>query len=274
MESASGAASPGLPPEIAIRQPGVLRDAPEGAEVSASKGDGGVVELAKPLPIQATEWAVAHLAEREAVFSRSDLLAAALTWRPGAVSIGAAGKAVDGLFAVGKLHEAPALQSGEGLTTDTALADEREAIGLMRDGQNRSRPVMRSWIVGARLHRGQLTEGQREAVKLIPGAKDRVVGVQGYAGTGKTAMLKRVRALAEKNDYRMAGLAPSASAAQTLAAEAGIETETLQRFLARNAGVAEGRLTIGIGGSLAAPPLPHHRAYGSVPRRFDQSKQD
>ena len=38
-------------------------------------------------------------------------------------------------------------------------------------------------------------------------------------------------------------LAPSASAAQTLAAEAEIETETLLRFLARNAGVAEGRLT-------------------------------
>src|SRR3954451_14860885 len=25
---------------------------------------------------------------------------------------------------------------------------------------------------------------------------------------------------------------------------------------------------IGIGGRLATPPLPHHRAYGSVPRRF------
>ena len=29
---------------------------------------------------------------------------------------------------------------------------------------------------------------------------------------------------------------------------------------------------IGIGGRLAAPPLPHHRAYGSVPRRFDRVK--
>src|SRR5215813_7079158 len=28
------------------------------------------------------------------------------------------------------------------------------------------------------------------------------------------------------------------------------------------------RHTIGIGGHLAMPPLPHHRAYGSVPRRF------
>ena len=29
---------------------------------------------------------------------------------------------------------------------------------------------------------------------------------------------------------------------------------------------------IGIGGRLTAPPLPHHRAYGSVPRRFDRVK--
>ena len=69
------------------------------------------------------------------------------------------------------------------------------------------------------------------------------MGVQGYAGTGKTTMLDRARVLAEKNGYRMMGLAPSASAVKTLAAEAGIEAETLQRFLARNAGVAEGRLT-------------------------------
>ena len=30
---------------------------------------------------------------------------------------------------------------------------------------------------------------------------------------------------------------------------------------------------IGIGGHLGAPPLPHHRAYGSVPRRFDRVKR-
>ena len=43
--------------------------------------------------------------------------------------------------------------------------------------------------------------------------------------------------------YEVRSLAPSAAAARTLKAEAGIGSETLQRFLARNAGVAEGRLT-------------------------------
>ncbi len=193
--------------------------------------------------VEAAEWAMAHLAEREAVFSRADLLAAALAWRPGAVSVEAAEKAVGALEGEGRLHCAPALMGGDGMTTDKALAGERETIALMRGGQDRSPVVMRSWMASARLHKGPLTEGQRQAVKLILSAKDRVVGVQGYAGTGKTTMLRRANALAGKSGYRMMGLAPSASAVKTLGTEAGIESETLQLFLARNAGIAEGRLT-------------------------------
>ena len=116
-------------------------------------------------------------------------------------------------------------------------------MALWRGGQGRGRSPLRGWQVQGHLNKGPLTAGQKDAVKLILSAKDRTVGVQGYAGTGKTTMLNRARTLAEKKGWRMAGLAPSASAAQTLASEAGIETETLQRFLARNAGVAEGRLT-------------------------------
>ena len=102
---------------------------------------------------------------------------------------------------------------------------------------------MRGWLVQGHLSRSPLTAGQREAVKLILAARDRVVGVQGYAGTGKTTMLDRARTLAAKRGWRMVGLAPSASAVKTLAAEAGIDSQTLQGFLARNAGVIEGRLT-------------------------------
>ena len=102
---------------------------------------------------------------------------------------------------------------------------------------------MRARAVDKALRKGPLTQGQRDAVKLILSDKDRVIGVQGYAGTGKTTMLNRARALLEQRGYEVKGLAPSASAARTLAGEAGIESETLQLFLARNAGVAEGRLT-------------------------------
>ena len=192
---------------------------------------------------EAVEWAVAHLSEREAVFARADALAAALAWRPGAVSVEAAERALGDLERGGRLHPAPGLHGRDDLATDKALADERETIGLMRGGQGRGRVAMRSWIVQAHLHKGALTQGQREAVKLILSAKDRVVGVQGYAGTGKTTMLSRARVLLEKRGFEVKGLAPSASAVKTLGTEAGIESETLQRFLARNAGVAGERLT-------------------------------
>ena len=189
------------------------------------------------------EWAIAHLSEREAVFTRTDLLAAALAWNPGMVSVEAAERAVEVLTREGRLHAAPALEGGDGMTTDKAVADEREMIRLMLDGRDRGRAPMRSWMVQAHLYKGPLTQGQKDAVRLILSEKDRVVGVQGYAGTGKTTMLNRARALLEKRGYEVKGLAPSASAARTLQAEAGIESETLQRFLASNAGVAEGRLT-------------------------------
>ena len=187
--------------------------------------------------------AVEHLSEREAVFARTDLLTATLAWDPGKVAIGEAEAALERMEKAGTLHAARTPVLGDALTTEKALIDETETIRLMERGQGRSKPVMRRWMVKPLLHNGRLTEGQREAVTAILSSKDRVVGVQGYAGTGKTAMLDRARSLAERRGYRTIGLAPSASATATLEAEAGIRSETLQRFLARNAGVAEGRLT-------------------------------
>ena len=191
----------------------------------------------------AVDWALAHLSERDAVFSTTDLLASALAFDPGGAPIGAVERAVEGLKREGRLHDAPALAGGGGLTTDKAVAEERETVALMRAGERRGKAPMRGWTVERHLRKGPLTAGQKQAVKLILSEKDRTVGVQGYAGTGKTKMLARARTLAEKKGWRMVGLAPSASAARTLSAESGIESETLQRFLARNAGVAEGRLT-------------------------------
>ena len=192
---------------------------------------------------EAVDWALAHLSERDAVFRGTDLVAASLAYRPGVASVEAIEAVVNDLKREGVLHEAPALAGGDGLTTDRTVAEERETVSLMRTGEGRGKCPMRGWMVERHLRKGPLTAGQKAAVKLVLTDKDRVVGVQGYAGTGKTTMLKRTRTLAEKKGWRMVGLAPSASAVQTLAAESGIESETLQRFLARNAGVAEGRLT-------------------------------
>ena len=193
---------------------------------------------------EAASWAVEHLSERQAVFGHGDLLAAVLAREPGAVTVEAAERAVSDLEREGGLHAARGLDHGRHWTTDAAMGRESEAIALMHAGQGSGKAIMRRWIAETKLHGGRLNEGQKEAVKMVLASKDRVVGVQGYAGTGKTTMLKRLRTLAESRDYRTVGLAPSASAARTLEWESGIESETLQRFLARNAGVIEGRGTV------------------------------
>ena len=219
---------------------------PDRAESLSGPSGHGPEAAPEPSPSPAAEaiaWAMAHLSEREAVFSRTDLFAATLAHAPGAVSIGDAEREVAALEKAGTLHAVNVPGAEDSLATEKTAGEERETVALMRGGQTRGRALMRGWQVQGHLNKGPLTAGQKDAVKLILSAKDRVVGVQGYAGTGKTTMLNRARVLAEKKGWRMAGLAPSASAAQTLAAEAGIPTETLQMFLARNAGVAEGRLT-------------------------------
>ncbi len=192
---------------------------------------------------EAVSWAVEHLSEREAVFSRTDLLTAVLGRNPGTVRAKDATIAVNDLVAEGTLHATARPDPAESLTTDRAVADEKETITLMIEGRGRGAAPLRARAVDKRLRKGPLTDGQKAAVRLILSEPDRVVGVQGYAGTGKTRMLGRARALLEKQGYELRGLAPSASAARTLADEADIKTETLQKFLLRYAGVAEGRLT-------------------------------
>ena len=72
---------------------------------------------------EAVGWALAHFSERDAVFARTDLLAAALAYSPGAASMGKIERAVNGLQREGRLHDATALEGGGGLTTDRAVAD-------------------------------------------------------------------------------------------------------------------------------------------------------
>ena len=237
-QGTSKEASPAAGPETTVADVSRPDRAPipdPGSGAGASRGPGPAAE--------AVAWAMAHLSEREAVFARGDLLAATLAHAPGAVAIAEAEREVAALEKAGTLHAVSLPGAEDSLATERTVGEERETVALMRSGRDQGRALMRGWAVQGYLNKGPLTAGQKDAVKLILSAKDRVVGVQGYAGTGKTTMLDRARVLAGKKGWRMLGLAPSASAVKTLAAEAGIESETLQRFLARNAGVAEGRLT-------------------------------
>ena len=134
---------------------------------------------------EAVDWALAHLSERDAVFSGTDLMAAALTFNPGAATVEAIEQTIEGLTREGRLHDAPALQSGDGLATDKTVAEERETFGLMRDGAGRGKAPMRGWMVDAHLRKGPLTSGQKQAVRLILSAK--ALNLHGHQPLGREA---------------------------------------------------------------------------------------
>ena len=131
------------------------------------------------------------------------------------------------------------------LTTDRAVADEKETIALMTTGRDRGGTPMRVRAVDKALRNGPLTEGQKAAVKLILASGDRVVGVQGYAGSGKTTMLNRARALLEKRGLRGArACALGVGRAHAGEGEAAIEKRDATAFpraLRRGRGGADDR---------------------------------
>ena len=191
-------------------------------------------EQARLSPLEAAWEAMQHLEERRSVFRRTDLLAAALGRDPGRHSHGELEAAIDRLRRDRHLADT---RSGD-LTTRRTLQAEREVIAAMREGQGRAAPLADEGAVAARLDGTALTDGQRDAVRTILLSNDRTVGVQGFAGTGKTRMLKEIVRLA--GDRPVIGLAPSSAAARVLALEAGIGTATLQWMLARYGNLGDG----------------------------------
>ena len=187
--------------------------------------------------LEAVWQAVDHLEERHAVFSESDLLAAALGREPGRHTH------VDLQAEIVRLREDGHLvAAGDGaLTTRRTLRAEKEVVRRMREGKGTARPLAPEEAVAGRLAATELTEGQKEAVRLILRSPDPVVGVQGFAGTGKTRMLNEVAKLA--GGRQVFGLAPSAAAARVLGVEGGIGVTTLQWLLTRYGSIAEGTAT-------------------------------
>jgi conjugative relaxase-like TrwC/TraI family protein len=121
-------------------------------------------------------------------------------------------------------------------TTAEMIRMEQEIIGRMQSGNQRtySDPMLVSPPLRIAIedrHR-ELSPAQREVVDDIFVSREKIVGLDGIAGTGKTTTLAVIREGVEVEGYKVEGFAPTSRAAQKLA-EAGIETSTLQRHLTR-----------------------------------------
>ena len=123
--------------------------------------------------------------------------------------------------------------SSRSFTTPETIAAERANIAQVQAGKNTVQPIM-SAEQAQQQARSQafLNDSQRRVIEEVLNSTDRIQGLQGRAGSGKTSVLRSIREGAEKSGFVVEGFAPTSRAAGQLR-EAGIEASTLQSFLAR-----------------------------------------
>jgi conjugative relaxase-like TrwC/TraI family protein len=167
--------------------------------------------------ILALNHAVAHVFERKSVVAEHEILEAALGHRPGSVDL-------DRIKGV--LRMSPELVvTDRGISTREILRQELRIIELVREGKASSSPLRVDYSGGA-----WLGDDQKAALLHVLQSADRVVGIRGLAGTGKTTVLKELKRACEDAGFDLRFCAPTAAATEVLRKE-GLEAVTLARLL-------------------------------------------
>ena len=174
--------------------------------------------------------------EREAVVDERALIRDGLRRGMGEVTYAQVRANLDARLATGEFQivergqNTPARQ----FTTAKTIEAEHEIIRRVGDGRNQAEPLLSRHeaihLADQHLH---LNRAQRSVVEDVLSSPDRIQGIQGYAGAGKTTTLSVIRSAAESHGFAVEGFAPTSRAARQLN-EAGVESGTLQGFLARS----------------------------------------
>ena len=173
--------------------------------------------------------------EREAVTDERDILRDALRRGMGELTLPDVKANFEQRYASGEFQSVTGQkhETGRHFTTRETVAAELATIGHMKQGQNTVEPIMKiDHAQKQAATREFLNPSQQSAIQDVLTSRDRVQGLQGLAGTGKTTTLASIREGAEKSGYAVEGFAPTSRAAQQLR-DAGISADTLQGFLAR-----------------------------------------
>jgi conjugative relaxase-like TrwC/TraI family protein len=185
---------------------------------------------------RAVTWARDHVFERSAVQDRRAILESALVRGMGETTYASIRQEFERRVQTGEFREVAHNGAGLHFTTTGMIRMEREIIARMREGNRRSyddpllvSPQVRNSI---RDRHPELIAAQRSAVDDLFLSREKIIGLDGVAGAGKTTTLSVIREAAVAEGYHVEGFAPTSRAAQKLA-EAGMETSTLQRQLAR-----------------------------------------
>ncbi len=213
-------------------------------------------------PQKAMTWARDHVFERSAVIDRRAILESALARGMGETTYASIRQEFERRVRTGEFREVAHNGAGPHFTTTGMIRMEREIIARMEEGNRRdyNDPLLVSPNVRIRTEdrHPELSAAQRTAVEDLFLSREKIVGLDGVAGAGKTTVLSVIREGAEADGYHVEGFAPTSRAAQKLT-EAGMETSTLQKHLARGEqpGNGEKRLYVLDESSLASTRQLH-----------------
>jgi conjugative relaxase-like TrwC/TraI family protein len=175
--------------------------------------------------------------EREAVVDERALIRDGLRRGMGEITHVQVRANLDARLASGEFQVVERSQSipGRQFTTAKTIEAEHEIIRRVLEGQSHIEPVLpRPQAIALTSQHPHLNQAQKTVVEDVLSSPDRIQGLQGFAGSGKTTTLTVIRNAAESQGYQVEGFAPTSRAARQLN-EAGIEAGTLQGFLARPA---------------------------------------
>ncbi len=187
---------------------------------------------------QGVTYARDHLFERSAVESGRSIMTAALDRSMGEANVAQVRQEFDRRAQAGEFRTVDHGSKHEGrqYTTATMLKMEREILAHVEKGNRRGYDDPMLVLPGTRIEtedrHPQLNAAQRQAVDEVFLSRERIIGLDGVAGAGKTTTLAVIREGVERDGIRIEGFAPTSGATAKLA-EAGIETSTLQKHLAR-----------------------------------------
>jgi ATP-dependent exoDNAse (exonuclease V) alpha subunit len=170
------------------------------------------------------------------VHDRRAILESALARGMGETTYASIRQEFDRRVRAGEFRKVAHNGAGPHFTTNGMIRMEREILLRMQEGNRRSYddPMLVSPQVRIRSEdqHPELSAAQRTAVDDIFISRQRIVGLDGVAGAGKTTVLSVIREGAQMDGYKVEGFAPTSRAAQKLA-EAGMDTSTLQKHLTR-----------------------------------------
>src|SRR5208283_113966 len=167
---------------------------------------------------QAVTYARDHLFERSAVLDRRNILEAALNRGMGETTYAHIRHEFAQRAARGEFRTVGHAGTEQQYTTAAMLRMEREIVTRMHEGNQRgmSDPMLVSpqIRIATEDRHPELSTSQRQAVDQVFLSREKMVGLDGVAGAGKTTALAVIREGAEVQGYKVEGFAPTSRAAQ------------------------------------------------------------